>query len=49
METVDKLLSKAEALEACQNAAKKAFSAVSNGVVHRVWNLIDVHVLSKQA
>lgn len=47
LETLERLLSKPEALEACQQAAKKAFSTISSGVVQRVWEFIDVHVLSK--
>lgn len=47
LETLERLLSKPEALEACQQAAKKAFSTISSGVVQRVWEFIDVHVLRK--
>ncbi|ONK71224.1 uncharacterized protein A4U43_C04F6160 [Asparagus officinalis] len=48
LETLDWLLGKPEAREACQQAAKKAFSTISSGVVQRVWESIDVHVLSKR-
>jgi len=49
VETLHRLFSKAKELEARQNAAKQAFSTISYGVVQRVWNHIDVHILSKQA
>lgn len=42
-----KLLSDANFLDACCMASKHAFSIVSNGVVERVWELVDTIVLEK--
>ncbi|XP_039144163.1 probable 3-deoxy-D-manno-octulosonic acid transferase, mitochondrial [Dioscorea cayenensis subsp. rotundata] len=46
-EAVSLLLGDAETLKARQNAARRAFSLVSEGVIHGVWNLMDAHVLKK--
>ncbi|CAA6655063.1 unnamed protein product [Spirodela intermedia] len=44
-EALKQLLGDAGALEARRRAAKQAFSAVSGGVVGRVWELITAHIL----
>ncbi|KAH7685728.1 Lipid IV(A) 3-deoxy-D-manno-octulosonic acid transferase protein [Dioscorea alata] len=46
-DAVSLLLGDAEALKARQNAARRAFCLVSEGVIHSVWNLMDAHVLKK--
>nr|XP_010909884.1 probable 3-deoxy-D-manno-octulosonic acid transferase, mitochondrial isoform X3 [Elaeis guineensis] len=46
-EALEQLLGDVKALGARQEAARRAFSAVSNGVVNRVWNLISHYVLKK--
>uniref|UniRef100_A0A0E0JR85 3-deoxy-D-manno-octulosonic-acid transferase N-terminal domain-containing protein n=1 Tax=Oryza punctata TaxID=4537 RepID=A0A0E0JR85_ORYPU len=40
LEALKQLLGDSRALEACQRAAKDAFSIMSDGVVNRVWNLV---------
>ncbi|XP_020104140.1 probable 3-deoxy-D-manno-octulosonic acid transferase, mitochondrial isoform X7 [Ananas comosus] len=47
LETLKLLLGDAKALEDRQKAAKQAFSIMSNGVVGRVWNLVNTIVLEK--
>ncbi|XP_074589301.1 putative 3-deoxy-D-manno-octulosonic acid transferase, mitochondrial isoform X1 [Curcuma longa] len=47
LEALKKLLSDANFLDACCMASKHAFSIVSNGVVERVWELVDTIVLEK--
>ncbi|KAL0922928.1 hypothetical protein M5K25_006958 [Dendrobium thyrsiflorum] len=50
VKALKQLLSSTELLESHQRSAKLAFSAVSNGVVQNVWNLVDAQCLqSRQA
>ncbi|KAK9158770.1 hypothetical protein Scep_005344 [Stephania cephalantha] len=46
-EALDALFSDTDALEARRAAAKQAAHVLSNGIVERVWNLIDLHVVRK--
>lgn len=47
LEALEQLLRDVKALKARQEAARRAFSALSHGVVHRVWNLVRNFVLEK--
>ncbi|KAK9168447.1 hypothetical protein Syun_000587 [Stephania yunnanensis] len=46
-EALDALFSDTDALEARRAAAKQAAHILSNGIVERVWNLLDLHVVRK--
>ncbi|KAK9123997.1 hypothetical protein Sjap_013599 [Stephania japonica] len=46
-EALEELFSNTDSLEARRAAAKQAARALSNGIVERVWNLIDLHVVRK--
>ncbi|XP_076944268.1 putative 3-deoxy-D-manno-octulosonic acid transferase, mitochondrial [Bidens hawaiensis] len=43
-ENLDKLISNPEILEERRLAAKQAFHGLSNGVVERVWTLLQLHI-----
>jgi len=42
---IHKLFTDAQVLKEHQVAARQAFNALSGGVVGKVWNLIEFHVL----
>ncbi|XP_006645044.3 probable 3-deoxy-D-manno-octulosonic acid transferase, mitochondrial isoform X2 [Oryza brachyantha] len=48
LEALKQLLGDSKALEACQRAAKDAFSIMSDGVVTRVWNLVRTFTTGSQ-
>ncbi|BAC03325.1 putative 3-deoxy-d-manno-octulosonic-acid transferase (KDO transferase) [Oryza sativa (japonica cultivar-group)] len=48
LEALKQLLGDSRALEACQRAAKDAFSFMSDGVVNRVWNLVHPFTIGSQ-
>uniref|UniRef100_A0A0D9YHL2 3-deoxy-D-manno-octulosonic-acid transferase N-terminal domain-containing protein n=1 Tax=Oryza glumipatula TaxID=40148 RepID=A0A0D9YHL2_9ORYZ len=48
LEALKQLLGDSRALEACQRAAKDAFSIMSDGVVNRVWNLVHPFTIGSQ-
>uniref|UniRef100_A0A0E0CAI8 lipid IVA 3-deoxy-D-manno-octulosonic acid transferase n=1 Tax=Oryza meridionalis TaxID=40149 RepID=A0A0E0CAI8_9ORYZ len=48
LEALKQLLGDSRALEACQRAAKDAFSNMSDGVVNRVWNLVRTFTIGSQ-
>lgn len=48
LDVLKELLDDSKALEACQGAAKDAFSIMAHGVVSRVWNLVSTFAIDSQ-
>ncbi|XP_021908424.1 probable 3-deoxy-D-manno-octulosonic acid transferase, mitochondrial isoform X2 [Carica papaya] len=46
-EALKELFSNSEVLKARQTAAKQAFHTLSSGIVEKVWNLLNLHVLRR--
>ncbi|KAF6150390.1 hypothetical protein GIB67_034089 [Kingdonia uniflora] len=47
VKVISELFSNHDALKARRLAAKQAFTTLSSGVVAKVWNLIDLHIVRK--